>query len=87
MNGVVPLRMERVSANVEGADFVIADLDALLVDSLIKDAFDLQSLLGGGRRDQLDDGGAAVQRFTTPILRDVAEETVLNLVPLDVPGG
>src|SRR4051812_14545280 len=74
--------MERVAAYVEGVDLGIADLDALLVGSLIENAFDFQSRLGRGCGDQLDDGGAALQWPAAPVLRDVAEQAMLDLVPL-----
>src|SRR5262250_279668 len=74
--------MEHVASYVEGIDLGIADLYALLVCSLIENTFDLQSLLGGGCGDQFDDGSAALQWPAAPVLRDVAEQTVLDLVPL-----
>lgn len=42
---------------------------------------------GGGCRcgDQLDDGQAACQRPATPVLGDVAEKAVLDLVPFRPP--
>src|SRR5882724_12001819 len=36
--------------------------------------------------DQIDDDGPADQRTPTPILRDMAEHAVINLVPLARPG-
>src|SRR5580693_10792244 len=74
--------MERVAADIEGIHLGIADLDALLVGALVENAFDFQSRLGRGCRNQFDDGGAALQWPAAPVLRDVAEQTVLDLVPL-----
>ena len=74
--------MERVAADIEGIHLGIADLDALLVGALVENAFDLQSRLGRGCRNQFDDRGAALQWPAAPVLRDVAEQTVLDLVPL-----
>jgi hypothetical protein len=38
--------------------------------------------LGRGPADQLDFGGPALQRLSPPVLRDVAKQPVLDLVPL-----
>ena len=35
-----------------------------------------------GRRYELDDGGVVCERPATPVLRDAAEQAVLDLVPL-----
>src|SRR6516165_9280536 len=69
--------MERVAADIEGIHLSIADLDALLVGALVENAFDFQSRLGRGCRNQFDDGGAALQWPAAPVLRDVAEQAVL----------
>jgi hypothetical protein len=53
--------MERVAADIEGIHLGIADLDALLVGAFVENAFDLQSRLGRGCRNQFDDGGATLQ--------------------------
>jgi hypothetical protein len=47
-----------------------------------------ETRLGGGRRDQIDDCLEASERFSTPVLGDVREEPMFDLVPLagsDVP--
>ena len=41
-----------------------------------------QSLAGGGIGDQLDDNFMTNQRSSSPVLRNVAEHTMLDLVPL-----
>ena len=74
--------MERVAADIEGIHLGVADLDALLVGALVKNAFDLQSCFGRGCRNQFDDGGAALQWPAAPVLGDVTEQPVLDLVPL-----
>jgi hypothetical protein len=43
---------------------------------------DLQALRGGSMIDQIDDDGKAFERFASPVLGDVAEHAMLNLVPL-----
>jgi hypothetical protein len=42
--------------------------------------------LGGGRPDQFDHGEAIDERATAPVLRDVTEQPVLDLVPLGCAG-
>src|SRR5271154_2936734 len=74
--------MERVAVDVEGLHLGIANLDALLVGARVERTLDLQASLGRGRRDQLDDGQSVRQRSATPALRDMAEQAVLDLVPL-----
>src|SRR5271156_2360048 len=74
--------MERVAVDVEGLHLGIANLDALLVGARVERTLDLQASLGRGRRNQLDDGQSVRQRSATPALRDMAEQAVLDLVPL-----
>src|SRR5262245_1934890 len=82
LDGVVPLRMERIAGDVEGGHLGVADLDAFLVGALVEQAFDLEAGLGGRGADQLDDCNAIGERAAAPVLRDVAEQAVLDLVPL-----
>src|SRR5271166_4399638 len=81
-HGVVPFRMERVTLNVERLHLGIADLDALLVSARVQRALDFQAGLGCRRCDQLDDSQAIRERPAAPGLRDVAEQAVLDPVPL-----
>ena len=74
--------MERIALDVERLHLGIADFDALLVGRGIERALDFQAGLGCRRGDQLDDGETIRQRAATPGLRDVAEQAVLDLVPL-----
>jgi hypothetical protein len=55
-----------------------ADLDPLLVGACIERAFDLEPGFGGSRPDQLDRGKPIGERPPAPVLRDVAEQTVLE---------
>ena len=79
---VVPFRMERVAANVEVLHFGVGDLDALLIGPLIERTLDLEPGFGRRRSDQLDHCSAADEGFGAPVLRDVSEQPVLDLVPL-----
>ena len=74
--------MELIPADVEALHSGFANFDAFLVGAGVERAFNLETGLGGRRPDQLDHGKAIRERPTTPILRDVAEQPVLYLVPL-----
>ena len=79
---LVPLRMERIACDVESLHLGIADLDAFLEGSFVERAFDLETRFGRRCSDQLDDRQSICQRMAAPVLRDVAEHAVLDLVPL-----
>ncbi len=74
--------MERITGDVETVHLGSADLDAFLVGAGVERALDPQTGLGRRRADQLDDGKAIGERPAAPVLGDVAEQPVLNLVPL-----
>ena len=67
--------MELIAGDVEAFHCDFADLDALRT-------FDFQACLGRRRLDQLDHGEPIGERPAAPVLRDVAEQPVLDLVPL-----
>src|SRR5580700_8635806 len=73
--------MELITGDVEAFHCGFADFDALLVAARVERAFDLQTGRGGRGPDQFDDGNASCQRPAAPVLRDVAEQPVLDLVP------
>src|SRR3954465_14818039 len=81
-DGVVPFRVKGVALNVEGGHFSGGDLDALLVSVGVQFALDRQAGRCGGSGDQVDHGQAAGQGTATPVLRDMAEKAMLDLVPL-----
>ena len=74
--------MERVAIDVEVLRLGIADLDALLVGPRVERTLDLQASVGRRRRDQLDDGRFVGQRSSAPRLRNLAEQAVLDPMPL-----
>jgi hypothetical protein len=74
--------VQRIAHNVEAFHLGFADLDARLVGARIERAFDLEPGFGRGRPDQLDHGKPIGERPPAPVLRDVAEQPVLDLVPL-----
>ena len=71
-----------IAGDVEGFHLGLADPDALAVGARVERAIDFQAGLGGGGADQLDHGEASGERPAAPVLRDVAEQPVLDLVPL-----
>ena len=74
--------MERIAFDVERRHFCIADLDAFFIGVGVEFAADGQARLGRGRGDQLDDRRLTRERPTAPVLGDMAEQAVLDLVPL-----
>jgi len=68
--------MELIASDVEGLHRSFADLDAFFVDPRVDGAFNLQSSLGRGRRDEFNNGGSIREWPATPVLRDAAEEAV-----------
>ena len=42
----------------------------------------LETARGGGRRNEMDDCLEAAKRFATPVLGEVGEQTVFDLIPL-----
>ena len=59
----------------------VGDQQASLVASLIELGFDAQAGCRSGVADQFDEGLEGAERTPAPLLRDVAEESVLDLVP------
>jgi len=74
--------MELIALDVEAFRLGVADFDALVVGSRVECAFCLETGFGRGCGDQCDDSQPIRERSAAPVLRDVAEQTVLDLVPL-----
>src|SRR5208283_4223880 len=74
--------MEWVALDVERLHLGIAHFDALFVGSGIERTLDFQAGLGRRRSNQLDHGHAIDEWSPAPSLRDVAEQAVLDLIPL-----
>ena len=66
----------------EVAHLRLGDDEAGLIASLIELGLDAQPGGRAGVADQLDEGLEGAERTPAPVLRDVAEEPVLDLVPL-----
>jgi hypothetical protein len=74
--------MELIAGDVEGFHYGFAHLDAFLIAAGVERALDRETGFGRCRSDQFDDGKAVGKRPAAPVLRDVAEQPVLDLVPL-----
>jgi hypothetical protein len=74
--------MERVALDVERLHLGIADFDALLVGCGIERALDFQAGFGRRRSNQLDHGQTIDEWSPAPGLGNVAEQAVLDLIPL-----
>ena len=74
--------MELVAANVESFHLGVADFDAFFVGSFVERALNAQPGFGCCCGDEFDYGHSADKRTGAPVLRDVAEKAVFDLVPL-----
>jgi hypothetical protein len=83
--GVVPLAMERRLSDAELGDLGIGYLYAFRVALLVKLYPNRVACLGGGASNQVHDHVLADQRPGAPVLCDVAEHPMLDLVPLAGP--
>ena len=72
--------MKVVALDVDGRHFVIADLNAFLIEIAIEIAGDRETAFGRSGADQLDDDLVADQRLAAPVLRDIGKKTVLDPV-------
>jgi hypothetical protein len=79
--------MPVVPRDRDGHRFGVADRDPQRVAALVKCGLDPQPGARGRRAEQLDDDLVADQRPAAPVGRDRAEQPMLSLVPLLVPGG
>src|SRR5271165_5811086 len=81
-DGIIPLGVEFVAFDVEGGHLCVSDLDPLRIGPRIEFAMHAQTSCGRRCGDQLDHGQTAGQGRAAPSLRDMAEQPVLDLVPL-----
>jgi hypothetical protein len=77
--------MELLARELDVLYLLIADRDLGGVGVGVEACVDLQAGAGRGRGDQVDHGLAGEERLGAPVDRDVAEEPVLDLVPLTGP--
>src|SRR3970282_1181287 len=66
----------------DALEFGVADFGSGWIPALVEFRPNLESLLGGGVGDQIDNDFVADQGSASPVLRDVTEHGVFDLVPL-----
>lgn len=81
-NGVVPFSVKGVTLNVHRCQGLLTDLLPFRVFVLIELAGDLETGLGCGGGDEVQDHLVTSERLASPVEGDEGEETVLDLVPL-----
>src|SRR5208337_2484870 len=84
-DAVVPFWMEGIALYVECRDLLVGDLDALGIGVGIEFAADFETGFRRGVCDQFDGHEEADERHGPPVLGNVAEHAVLDLVPLRGP--
>src|SRR5215475_10551879 len=85
MNRVVPVTMEGGGLDTQSAQFDTGHAAARGILPLVEAGVDAQARLRGRSADQLDDDLAADQRAPAPVLGDVTEHAMLDLIPLARP--
>src|SRR4051812_48000693 len=74
--------MEVLASDAKTVHVRIGDFDASGVLARVELRLDREPGAGANTADELDDGLVIDERATAPVLRDVTEEPVLDLVPL-----
>ncbi len=73
--------MEFVLDQIDVEKLLVSDRSRFFVFLFIEPCVHFQPFLGSGAADQLHDDVECLQRYPLPVARDVAEKTVLDLVP------
>ncbi len=74
--------MEFVALEVNRGEVRVADLDAGFVGILVQCGLHAQTFIGRDAADEVDHHLPAQQRSTAPVVGDVPEHAMLDLVPL-----
>src|SRR6266568_2091042 len=82
MHRIVPVSVKLMGLDVETRHLLLGDLDALLVVSEVKIGVDAQTVRGCCVRYEINNDIQVREWSAPPVSRDVAEQAVLNLVPL-----
>jgi hypothetical protein len=64
------------------AEIPVCHHDSCRVEALVELGFDAQACIRSRVPDEVDDGLEGPQRLAAPVLGDVAEETMVDPVPL-----
>lgn len=79
--------MKLVPTDTKGRKLFIADFASLWVNFLIQPAMHFKPFIGACRADEVDHDLMGYQWHAPPIARDMAEQAMLDLFHLLVPGG
>jgi len=79
---VVPLAVKGMGLAGHGSEFGIGDLDASRIAARVPHGANGESAAGGGRCDEINDDVMTDEGPPSPVHRDMAEEPVLNAIPL-----
>ena len=80
-DNVVPIAVELAGDDVDRRKFFGRDLDALVVFSFVQFGMHFEPRISPCGANECDDDLIAFQRFASPRTCDVAEQTMLDLVP------
>ena len=80
VDGVVPVAVPVVAGEVDGAHLLVGDFDAFGVGGVVELGLDGEAGGGGCGADQVDDRLDRLEWSAAPVDRDVAEESVFDLV-------
>src|SRR3954468_2650238 len=86
-DGVVPLTMKLIAFDTHTGEFFVCDFRASWILAFIQFGVNGQPRCRGGAADQIHYYGTACQGPPAPVLGDVAEHPVFDLVPLARPRG
>jgi hypothetical protein len=79
---VVPVAMKLVAADVHLSKVRVRYFDPRLIGFGIQLSMNFEACFSSGRRDQIDDCLETSERLSTPVLGDVGEQPMFDLVPL-----
>src|SRR5271166_7018016 len=81
-NAVVPFAVKVMGRQSQVSKLFVADLNLGFVMVGVQSSLNNQARARRGTGDEVDDGLMTHQGLPAPVLRDEAEQTMLNLVPL-----
>ena len=81
IDGVIPVFTKLIWHNINVLQFLIWYFDTSLIFRKINSTLNLQPCVSRGCRNQADNNFKRYQRPASPVLCDLAEHAVLNLIP------
>src|ERR1700693_675403 len=82
LDRVIPLAVKRIFLQANRLNLLVRCFDPGFIVVSIQRRPDPQPALGRRPTNQVHDHGMALQRLTTPVLRNMTKQPMLNLVPL-----